>query len=95
MKIFKENERKLLLEISTRIYALYCSSKDPLAGKDCEVTEHEDDKVISLARAFRKSYFLFKRKDFASGKLKRGCPSMNSLIIKTDLERLIDELKVF
>lgn len=53
VRIFKENERELFLEITSWTHALYCALKDALAGKNYEVTEHEDDEVISLERAFR------------------------------------------
>lgn len=53
VRVFKENECELFLEITVWTSALYLALKSALAGKNYELTEHEDDEVISLESAFR------------------------------------------
>ena len=52
VRVFKKNECELFLEITVGTNALYLAFKDVLAKKNYELTEHEDDEIISLERAF-------------------------------------------
>ena len=53
VRIFKENEYELFLEVTIWSNALYLAIKNALASNSYELTEHEDDEVIFLERIFR------------------------------------------
>ncbi len=54
VRVFKENEFKLLLEITIWTNELYSAIRLALAESFYDMTEDGDDEVISLERAFRR-----------------------------------------